>query len=99
MSYTKLSLLTRPVRLLLILALLLTPLLALPALPARAAGFVVTTLADSGDSSLRQAIEMANTTSDADTITFGVSGTIVLISELPAIADELTIDGTAQSIV
>jgi predicted outer membrane repeat protein len=82
-----------------LLALLLTlALLGLLALPAHAAGFTVTTLADSGDGSLREAIEQANMTTDADTITFGVSGTIVLASTLPAIANELTIDGTGQSI-
>src|SRR5262245_18855049 len=82
-----------------LLALLVAlALLALPALPARAAGFTVTTLADSGPGSLRQAIGLANVTSGADTITFGVSGTIVLASTLPAIADDLAIDGTGQSI-
>src|SRR5262245_49544774 len=98
MSYTRhRSLLTHPARLL--VALLLTlALLALPALPARAAGFIVINTNDSGPDSLRQAIEDANATVGADTITFDVSGTIVLASTLPAIADELTIDGTGQSI-
>src|SRR5262245_35633876 len=67
-----------------LLALLVTlALLALPALPARAAGLTVTTLADSGDGSLRQAIVDANATVGADTITFTLSGTIVLASTLP----------------
>src|SRR5919198_3759933 len=66
--------------------------------PARAASFTVTTLADSGSGSLRQAIEDANGTTGADTITFDLSGTIVLASTLPPIAGELTIDGTGQSI-
>src|SRR5215212_3188656 len=77
-----------------LLALLLTlALLPLPALPARATGFTVTTLADSGPDSLRQAILDANTTAGADTITFTVSGMITLASTLPAIDDELTING------
>jgi hypothetical protein len=80
----------------LLLTLALLPLLA-PA-PARAAGFTVTTLADSGDGSLRQVILDANGIVGADTITFTVSGTIRLASTLPAINDELTIDGTGQSI-
>jgi hypothetical protein len=83
-----------------LLALLLTmALLALLApAPARAAGLSVTNTNDSGDGSLRQAIEQANMTDGADTITFDVSGTIVLASTLPAVDDELTIDGTGQSI-
>src|SRR4051794_31159673 len=80
----------------LLLALAFLPLLA--PTNARAASFTVTTLADSGTGSLRQAIEDANTTTGADTITFSVSGTIVLASTLPAINDDLTIDGTGQSV-
>jgi hypothetical protein len=81
----------------LLLTLALLPLLT-PA-PARAAGFMVTTLADSGDGSLREAIELANANVGADTITFTVSGTITLASTLPAINDELTIDGMGQSVI
>jgi hypothetical protein len=82
-----------------LLALLLTlALLGLPALPARAASFTVTNTNDSGPGSLRQAILDANGTTGADTITFTLSGTITLASTLPAIADELTIDGSGQSI-
>lgn len=71
---------------------------------------VVNTLVDElnadGDCSLREAITVANTNqsvdscpagsnSDTDTITFSVSGTIVLVSTLPAIANAgaLIIDG------
>src|SRR5262245_9129771 len=82
-----------------LLALLVTlALLPLLALPAHAAGFTVTTLADSGSGSLRQAISDANLISGADTITFNVTGTIELGSTLPPIADDLTIDGSGQSI-
>jgi predicted outer membrane repeat protein len=80
----------------LLLTLALLPLLT-PA-PARAASFTVTNTNDSGAGSLRQAILDANVIAGADTITFGVSGTITLASTLPAIVDELTIDGTGQSI-
>jgi hypothetical protein len=81
----------------LLLTLALLPLLA-PA-PARAASFTVTNTNDSGPGSLRQAILDANLITGADTITFDVSGTITLASTLPAIDDELTIDGSGQSII
>jgi Putative Ig domain len=71
--------------------------LSLGAAPALAASFVVTTLADSGAGSLRQAITDANANPGADTITFSVSGTIVLTAVLD-IRDTLTIDGAGQSV-
>ena len=59
----------------------------------------VTTLADSGPGSLRDAINQANASSLQTTIIFSVSGKIVLASTLPAITTRyLTIDGTGQSI-
>jgi len=62
---------------------------------------VVTTTADSGFGSLRQAILDANTSPGvADTITFNISGsgvqTIVPLSPLPKIMDVLVLDGTLQ---
>jgi parallel beta-helix repeat protein len=62
---------------------------------------VVTTTADAGPGSLRQAIENANRNAGyTDAISFNVPGggtqTIALTSALPAIADALTIDGTTQ---
>jgi CSLREA domain-containing protein len=73
--------------------------------PAVAAGYTVNTLDDVDDGtcdgthcSLREAINTANASNADDTITFSVSGTITLGSNLPNIADAatagaLTIDG------
>ena len=71
--------------------------LSLGAVPARAASFVVSNLADSGAGSLRQAIIDANAAAGADTISFSVSGTITLTAALD-IQDALVIDGTGQSV-
>lgn len=82
---------------------------SLPARPAYAAGYVVNsfldTVAADGVCTLREAIEAANNTASNDcgaasaaddTITFSVSGTILLVSPLPNIVSgqgALTIDG------
>jgi predicted outer membrane repeat protein len=65
---------------------------------AQATGYVVSNLNPSGAGSLRQAIINANANAGADTITFTVSGTITLAANLPAISDNLTIDGRGQTI-
>ncbi len=66
-----------------------------PVSPADAADFPVTTTADSGPGSLRQAIEDANAAAGADTISFAPGlGTITLTSEI-AITDPLVINGPA----
>lgn len=68
----------------------------------RAATFTVTTAADSGAGSLRQAIldTNANGTSETDTIAFAVAAagvqTIALASELPVIISPVLIDGYSQ---
>ena len=73
---------------------------ALALSPAYAATFSVTTTADSGKGSLRQALLDANATPGADTIAFAIPGSgeqrIALKTELPAITDVVTIDGYSQ---
>jgi gliding motility-associated-like protein len=69
-----------------------------------ATNFVVTSNADSGPGSLRDAITQAatNGSATADLITFNIADqsragrTIVLASALPALTSNLTIDGTTQ---
>ena len=66
------------------------------------ASFEVTTAADSGAGSLRQAIVDANAAPGVDDITFNIDPaspglkTINLTSALPTITDVVTIDGTTQ---
>jgi CSLREA domain-containing protein len=90
-------------------------LLAFVPVAARAATITVNTLSDSSTSgdglcSLREAINNANSASDTtgsdctagtgtDTINFSVSGTITLSSTLPSVLNQLSIDGTGQSII
>ena len=63
--------------------------------------FPVTTTADSGAGSLRQAILSANASPGSDLISFAIPGagvrTITLASELPTITESVTIDGTTQT--
>lgn len=67
---------------------------------ASAATFTVTTTADNGDNaapttgSLREAINLANATAGADTINFGVAGTITPPVSLPTITQPVTIDAS-----
>ncbi len=56
--------------------------------------FVVSTLAESGAGSLRDAINSANGSAGFDNITFSVSGTIMLTVPLPTISDTVAIDAT-----
>ena len=67
---------------------------------ADAATFTVTTTADDGAGSLRQAIVAANAAVGADTIAFGIAGpgphAIALSSSLPGISGTLVIDGYSQ---
>jgi hypothetical protein len=68
---------------------------------AQAATYTVTTLADNGAGSLRQAILDANASFGADTINFNIPGSGVRsifpqMGELPEITDSLTINGATQ---
>ncbi len=61
--------------------------------------FTVTNTNDSGGGSLRQAIIDANNTAGADAINFAIgtgAQTINLTSDLPAITQQVTVDGTTQ---
>lgn len=72
----------------------------LPQRFARGATFTVTTTADSGAGSLREAIVNANATLGLDTITFNIAGsapfTINLITVLDTITESVDIDGLSQ---
>ena len=75
----------------------------------RAVTYTVTTFNDSGPGSLRQAIDLANQSAGADTITFDIQPppptippsdptlVILLLTQLPDITDQVTIDATTQS--
>ena len=72
---------------------------ALGPAPALATIFPVSTTADSGAGSLRDAIGTANTTPGLDTISFGIGSgpqTISPTSALPTITDPVVIDATGQ---
>jgi parallel beta-helix repeat protein len=62
--------------------------------------FVVTTANDHGTGSLREAINNANATGGADTITFNIPGSgvkvISLLAPLPEITEPVVIDATTQ---
>lgn len=69
---------------------------------ANAGTFVVTSLADSGPGSLRQAILDSNASPGADVIQFNIPSstpTIDLLSQLPTVTDSVTIDGTTEPAV
>ncbi|MEM8533439.1 MAG: NEW3 domain-containing protein, partial [Chloroflexota bacterium] len=84
-------------RIFLTILLMLSALLPL-AQPAYANSYVVTSFADSGAGTLRQAITDANNSAGADTITFSSAGTITLSTALPALTGgNITIDGTVPA--
>ncbi len=66
-----------------------------------AATFTVTSTADSGAGSLRQAITDANNAGGTDTVAFNIAGsgphTIALATPLPAITFAATVDGYTQT--
>lgn len=65
------------------------------------ATFTVLNTADSGDGSLRAAIEDANGTAGGDNVEFAIPGTgthtIAVESPLPALTERVTLDGWSQS--
>jgi hypothetical protein len=74
--------------------------ISLSAVSLSAATFTVTSTADSGASSLRQAIISANGSPGADTINFNIAGagpyTIALLTALPDVTEPVTINGWSQ---
>jgi len=76
------------------------PILAVFASPVLAGTFTVTNTNDAGVGSLREAIAAANASPGADTIAFDITGTgvhtISPLSVLPAITEQVTIDGYTQ---
>jgi hypothetical protein len=79
---------------------LLAAAIALAAVPAAGATFTVTSTADSGPGSLRQAILGANAHPGSHRIVFAIPGagvhTIAPVSALPAVTQPVTIDGYTQ---
>lgn len=65
---------------------------------AGANNYVVTSTNNTGGGTLRQAITNANGLAGPHTITFSVSGTINLGSDLPTLIRNITIDGTGQTV-
>lgn len=65
------------------------------------ATFTVTTVADAGEGSLRQAILDANASPGLDRIVFAIPAeaglTVTLLTDLPAITEAVVIDGTTQA--
>src|SRR5262249_61071858 len=61
--------------------------------------FPVTSLADAGPGTLRQAILVANATPGDDAITFGVTGTINLAGALPDLSTNIDIQGPGANLL
>ncbi len=91
---------TRALRLLAALAMVLGMLAAnLPARPVRAATYTVTSTADSGAGTLRDAINQVNAGGGGDTIDISATGTILLTSWLPQLAKNVTINGPGANLL
>jgi hypothetical protein len=65
------------------------------------AALVISTLADSGAGSLREALLDANAAAGADTITFtaGLTGTIDVLSDLPRLTGGIDLQGPGASVI
>ncbi|MHC4841303.1 MAG: choice-of-anchor Q domain-containing protein [Planctomycetota bacterium] len=63
------------------------------------ATFTVTTTGDAGAGTLRDAITQANSTSGTDTVQFAVTGTVSLLTALPVITENITIDGPGRTLI
>ena len=65
------------------------------------AALVVSTLADSGAGSLRQAMLDANSAAGVDTITFtsGLTGTINVLTDLPHLSEGIDLQGPGASVI
>ena len=81
-------------------------LFAISARSAQAATYVVNSIADTDDGTcdstsctLREAINAANANSGADTISFTVTGTILLGSALPDLSDDVAISGPGANVL
>lgn len=73
--------------------------IVLTAVPASATGSTVSSTADAGAGSLRQAIIDANSDAAADVITITATGTITLASDLPLITEPVTITGPGSTLL
>lgn len=80
--------------------LVLLPIMAGLALPSMASTFIVLNTSDSGAGSLDAAMLDANASPGADVIDFDIGGSplfiISLVSPLPTVTGDLTIDGTSE---
>lgn len=76
-------------------------LIAMFATTVHAADFTVANTSDSGAGSLREAISAANDSSGPDTIEFAenVAGTITLVSALPPMVDDVSINGPGAAVL
>ncbi len=85
---------------LLIASLVFCILIFLPDRSSAVSSLIVTSPADDGEGTLRQAITAANASSGLDIITFGLPDPgqpILIMSQLPDITDPVIIDGTSQT--
>ncbi|HEY1552179.1 MAG TPA: putative Ig domain-containing protein [Kofleriaceae bacterium] len=64
-----------------------------------AAAYTVTSAADSGSGTLRDAITQSNATSGANTIDFAIADPITLATSLPTITTQLSIDGAGTVVI